>query len=74
MIKPVNMVALCNDALIPLVDYREEQKLDGALYICNLTPVVKCIYKISMDINTDDQQSFVELDSSGFKVDGPEDR
>jgi hypothetical protein len=68
LIKPVNMVAFCNDASVPLVDYREEQKLGGALYICGLTPMVKCAYEISMDISTDDQQSFVELDSPGSKL------
>jgi hypothetical protein len=68
LIKPVNMVAFCNDASVPLVDYREEQKLGRALYICGLTPMIKCTYEISMDINTDDQQSFVELDSPGSKL------
>jgi hypothetical protein len=68
LIKPVKMVAFCNDASVPLVDFREEQKLSRALYICGLTPMVKCTYEVSIDINTDDQRSFVELDSPGSKL------
>jgi len=68
LIKPVNIVALCNDASVPLVDYLEEPKLDGSLYICNFTPMVRCTYEISMNINTDDQQSFEEIDSPGSKL------
>jgi hypothetical protein len=40
----------------------------GSLYICNLSPMVKCSYEISMDIKADDPQSFVELDTPGSKL------
>jgi len=40
----------------------------GSLYICNLTPMVKCTYEISMGISTDDPQSYVELYSPGSKL------
>ena len=39
-----------------------------SLYICNLKPMVKCTYEISMNISTDDPQSYVELDSPGSKL------
>ena len=38
------------------------------LYVCDLTPMVKCSYEISMGIKTDDPQSFVELDTPGSKM------
>jgi hypothetical protein len=58
----------CKCTSIPISYYLEEPREVGSLYICGLTPMVKCAYEISMDVNTDDQQSFVELDSPGSKL------
>jgi hypothetical protein len=64
----VTIGTFCRHASIPIIVYLEEQKQIGSLYICNLTPMVKCTYEISMDIKTDDPQSFVELDTPGSKL------
>lgn len=66
--KPVETCNFCKCASIPISCYLEEPREVGSLYICNLTPMVKCTYEISMDVSTDDQQSFVELDSPGSKL------
>lgn len=66
--KPVETCIFCKCASIPISCYLEEPREVGSLYICNLTPMVKCTYEISMDLSTDDQQSFVELDSPGSKL------
>lgn len=58
----------CEAASIPLIHYREQPRQTGSLYICSLIPMVKCTYQISMDINADDPQSFVEIDSPGSKL------
>jgi hypothetical protein len=50
------------------INHVEERTKKGSLYICNLTPMIKCTYEISMCICTDDQQSYVELDSPGSKL------
>ncbi len=68
LIKPSYIGTFCRHASIPIIGYLEEQKQIGSLYICNLTPMVKCTYEISMDIKTDDPQSFVELDTPGSKL------
>jgi len=58
----------CEAASIPLIHYREQQRQTESLYICGLIPMVKCTYQISMNIKTDDFQSFVELNSPGSKL------
>lgn len=68
LVKPVNTVAFCNCASFPILDYIEQPKQEDSLYVCNLTPMVKCTYEITMDIDTDDPQSFVELQSPGSKL------
>ena len=64
-----------NSPLIPYsllsdigINYVEERTKKGSLYICNLTPMFKCTYEISMGVSTDDKQSYVELDSPGSKL------
>ena len=69
LIKPSYIGTFCRHALqFRIIDYLEEPRQIGSLYICNLTPMVKCTYEISMDIKTDDPQSFVELDTPGSKL------
>jgi hypothetical protein len=68
LIKPSYIVTFCKFSSIPIIDYLEEPTQSGSLYVCDLTPMVKCAYEISMDINTDDPQSFVEFDSAGSKL------
>ncbi|HWR25798.1 MAG TPA: hypothetical protein VN278_06125, partial [Methanosarcina sp.] len=46
----------------------EQSMRGGALYICNLTPMVKCTYIFSIDIDADDKNSFIELDSPGSRL------
>lgn len=58
----------CETASLPLIHYRGQPRQAGSLYICGLTPMVKCTYQISMDVNTDDNHSFVELNSPGSKL------
>ena len=58
----------CEAASIPLIHYREQPRQTGSLYICNLPPMVKCTYQVSMDIDTDDDHSFVELNSPGSRL------
>src|SRR5690606_2956794 len=40
----------------------------GSLYICGFTPMTRCTYQISMDIDADDPGSFVELNSPGSRM------
>ena len=68
LVKPLDVDTFCKFASIPEFDYKAEPREIGALYICNLTPMVKCAYEISMGINTDDPKSFVELDAPGSKM------
>lgn len=58
----------CKCASIPLIHYIEQSKEVGSLYICGFTPMSKCTYQISMDINADDPESFVELNSPGSRM------
>jgi hypothetical protein len=58
----------CKVASIPLVQYREQPRQSGSLYICNFTPMTKCTYQISIDMDTDDNQSFVELKSPASRL------
>ncbi|HII79005.1 MAG TPA: hypothetical protein HA261_00995 [Methanosarcina sp.] len=60
--------SFCKCASIPLIHYIEQSKQIGSLYICGFTPMAKCTYQISMDINADDPQSFVELNSPGSRL------
>ena len=46
----------------------DERLRKGSLYICNFAPMFKCTYEISMSINTDDPQSYLELYSPGSKL------
>ena len=66
--KPIETYNFCKCTSIPIIYYLEEPRQIGSLYICDLTPMVKCAYEISMDMNADDHQSFVELDSPGSKL------
>jgi hypothetical protein len=58
----------CKCASIPLLHYLEQSKQVGSLYICGFTPMAKCTYQVSMDINADDPESFVELNSPGSRL------
>jgi hypothetical protein len=58
----------CKAANIPIIHYSEQSMRGGALYICNLTPMVKCTYIFSIDIDADDKNSFIELDSPGSRL------
>ncbi|MHC1756845.1 MAG: hypothetical protein AB9861_15695 [Methanosarcina sp.] len=58
----------CEAASLPLIHYRGQPRQTGSLYICRLTPMAKCTYQISMDVNTDDNHSFIELNSPGSKL------
>lgn len=58
----------CEAASFPVVHYQGQTRQTGSLYICRLAPMVKSTYQISMDINTDDAHSFVELNSPGSKM------
>jgi len=64
----LDIFTFCQCASVPIIHYLEEPRQAGALYICNLTPMVKCAYEISMDVYADDPQSFVELDSPGSRL------
>lgn len=68
LIKPSNICLFCKYSSTPIINYLEQPRQAGALYICNLTPTVKCDYEISMDMNADDPQSFVELNTPGSKL------
>jgi len=68
LLKPSSTGIFCECSSIPIIDYLEEPTQSGSLYVCDLTPMVKCAYEISMDMHTDDPQSFVELDSPGSKL------
>lgn len=58
----------CEAASIPIIHYQGQPRQTGSLYICRFTPMVKCTYQISMDINADDNHSFVELNSPGSRL------
>ncbi len=64
----LDIFTFCKCTSVPIIHYLEEPRHAGALYICSLTPMVKCDYEISMDINADDPQSFVELNSPGSRI------
>lgn len=64
----LDIFTFCKCTSVPIIHYLEEPRHAGALYICSLTPMVKCDYEISMDMNTDDPQSFVELNSPGSRI------
>ncbi|MHC1755120.1 MAG: hypothetical protein AB9861_06755 [Methanosarcina sp.] len=64
----LDIFTFCKCTSVPIIHYLEEPRQAGALYICNFTPMVKCAYEISMDMNTDDPQSFIELDSPGSRL------
>lgn len=64
----LDIFTFCSCTSVPIIHYLEEPRQAGALYICSLTPMVKCDYEISMDINADDPQSFVELDGPGSRL------
>lgn len=64
----LDIFTFCQCTSVPIIHYLEEPRQAGALYICNLTPMVKCAYEISMDVNADDPQSFVELNSPGSRL------
>jgi hypothetical protein len=68
LMKSSETKGFCEVTSIPLVHYREQPRQTGSLYICNLTPMVKCTYQVSMDINTDGLHSCVELNSPGSKL------
>ena len=68
LIKSSETDGFCEVASIPLVQYREQPRQSGSLYICNFTPMAKCTYQISMDIGTDDDNSFIELNSPGSRL------
>lgn len=68
LVKPLDVDTFCRCASVPEINYEAEQREIGSLYICNLTPMVKCTYNISMDMNADDPHSFVELDTPGSKM------
>jgi hypothetical protein len=58
----------CEAASFQHIHYQGQSRQTGSLYICRLTPMVRCTYHISMDIKTDNPQSFVELNSPGSKL------
>ena len=68
LIKSSEAECFCEEASIPLVQYREQPRQCGSLYICNLTPMAKCTYQVSMAMDTDDDHSFVELNSPGSRL------
>jgi hypothetical protein len=63
-----NSAALNNGSSIQPVNNVDKRLRKGSLYICNFTPMVKCTYEISMDINTDDPQNYLEFYSPGSKL------
>ncbi|WP_410507684.1 hypothetical protein RSJ42_12845 [Methanosarcina hadiensis] len=65
---PEDVHRFCECSSYPLVHYQCQPRQAGSLYICRLTPMVKCTYQVSMSIKTDDAQSFVELNSPGSKL------
>lgn len=64
----LDIFTFCKCTSVPIIHYLEEPRQAGALYICNLTPMAKSAYEVSMDVNTDDPESFVELDSPGSRL------
>jgi hypothetical protein len=64
----LDIFTFCKCTSVPIIQYLEEPRQAGALYVCNLTPMVKCAYEVSMDVNADDPESFVELDSPGARL------
>lgn len=68
LMKSSETEGFCEATSIPMVHYREQPRQTGSLYICNLIPMVKCTYRVSIDINTDDLHSCVELNSPGSKL------
>jgi hypothetical protein len=67
LMKSPETEGFCEAALISLVQYREQPRQSGSLYISNLPPMVKCTYQVSMDLETDDYRGFVELNSPGSR-------
>jgi hypothetical protein len=67
LMKSPETEGFCEAALISLVQYREQPRQSGSLYISNLPPMVKCTYQVSMDLETDDDRGFVELNSPGSR-------
>lgn len=63
-----DIFTFCKCTSVPIIHYLEEPRQAGAVYICKLTPMVKCTYEISMDVSDDDPASFVELDSPGSRL------
>lgn len=68
LVKSSENYRFCEAASIPLIHYTEQPRQIGSFYICRLIPMVKCTYQISIDIETDDPQSFVEINSPGSKL------
>lgn len=64
----LDIFTFCQCTSVPIIHYLEEPRQAGALYICRLTPMVKCAYEISMEVHADDPQSFVELNSPGSRL------
>lgn len=64
----LDIFTFCKCTSVPIIHYLEEPRQAGALYVCNLTPMVKCAYEVSMDVSADDPDSFVELDSPGSRL------
>lgn len=64
----LDIFTFCKCTSLPIIHYLEEPRQAGSLYICTLTPMVKCAYEISININADDPESFVELDSPGSRL------
>jgi hypothetical protein len=58
----------CEAASLPHIHYQGQARQTESLYICRLTPMVKCTYQISMDIKSDDNRNFVELNSPASKL------
>ncbi|WP_238985582.1 hypothetical protein [Methanosarcina barkeri] len=68
LVKSSEAYRFCEAASIPLIHYMEQPRQIGSLYICRLIPMVKCTYQISIDLEMDDPQSFVELNTPGSKL------
>ena len=68
LVKSSETYRFCEVASIPLIHYMEQPRQIGSFYICRLIPMVKCTYQISIDLEMDDPQSFVELNTPGSKL------
>ncbi len=64
----LDIFTFCKCTAVPIIHYLEEPRQAGALYVCNLTPMVRCSYEVSMDVDADDPESFVELDGPGSRI------